>query len=107
MGLVARVIEASGIPTVLVSTGRDLTELVCPPRTLFVNFPMGNPFGPPHEVEVQRHILQTALELAGSGIDAGTIVDLEREWPEDFTDKVAATLLAMSPGDVEAQANKV
>ncbi len=106
MGLVARVIEASGIPTVLVSTGRDLTELVCPPRTLFVNFPMGNPFGPPHQIEVQRGILQAALELAASDIEAGTIVDLRDEWPEDFTDKVSATLLAMSPGDVAAQASK-
>ena len=34
-------LEAAGIPTVLVSTGRDLTELVCPPRSMFVNFPMG------------------------------------------------------------------
>ncbi len=89
-------IEASGIPTVLVSTGRDLTELVCPPRSLFVNFPMGNPFGPPHQPDVQRGILRTALELAGTDLVPGQIVDLPDQWPSDFTDKVTKSLLAMS-----------
>ena len=54
MGLVARVIEARGIPTVLVSTGRDLTQQVLPPRSVFVNFPMGNPFGKPGDVAMGR-----------------------------------------------------
>src|SRR5574337_2176340 len=44
-GLVARVVEQHGIATVNVSTGRDLSLLVKPPRTLFVNHPMGNAFG--------------------------------------------------------------
>ncbi len=105
MGLVARAIEAAGIPTVLVSTGRDLTELVCPPRTLFVNFPMGNPFGPADKPDVQRGILRAALELASTDMQAGSIVDLRDRWPEDFTEKVAKSLLAMTPDQVQAQAN--
>ena len=80
----------------LVSTGRDLTELVRPPRSLFVNFPMGNPFGPPNRPEYQRQILRTALELAGRDLAAGEIVDLRDTWPTDFTDKVTASLLAMT-----------
>ena len=88
----------------LVSTGRDLTELVCPPRSLFVNFPMGNPFGPPSQPDVQRGILLAALELAVSATEPGVIVDLRDQWPEDFSDKVAASLLAMTPSEVEAQA---
>ncbi len=80
----------------LVSTGRDLTELVCPPRSLFVNFPMGNPFGPPDKPDYQRRILQVALELAGSADTPGQIVDLQDVWPTDFTDKVTTSLLAMS-----------
>ncbi len=88
-------IEAAGIPTVLVSTGRDLTELVCPPRSLFVNYPMGNPFGPPDEPDVQRELLRTALRLAEQATVAGEIVDLDDTWPLDFTDKVTKSLLAM------------
>ncbi len=79
----------------LVSTGRDLTDLVCPPRSLFVNFPMGNPFGPPDAPEQQRSILLAALELASSATSYGTIVDWEQEWPSEFSEKVAANLLAM------------
>ncbi len=96
MGLVARVIEAAGIPTMLVSTGRDLTELVCPPRSLFVNFPMGNPFGPPNQPDYQRTLLKTALEMVTDFDEPGKIVDLRDSWPDDFTDKVTTSLLAMS-----------
>jgi hypothetical protein len=90
------VIEAAGIPTVLVSTGRDLTELVCPPRSLFVNFPMGNPFGPPLEPDYQRAVLRAALDLATTATVAGQIVDLQDAWPHDFTDKVTKSLLSMT-----------
>ncbi len=78
------------------STGRDLTELVRPPRSLFVNFPMGNPFGPPNEPDQQRRILRTALELAAGAATPGEIVDLGETWPDDFTEKVTTSLLAMT-----------
>ena len=80
----------------MVSTGRDLTELVCPPRSLFVNFPMGNPFGPPNEPDYQRNILRAALELAEHADSPGEIVDLKDTWPSDFTEKVTTSLLAMT-----------
>ncbi len=77
----------------LVSTGRDLTELVCPPRSLFVNFPMGNPFGPAGDPETQRSIVATALELGASAEPYGTIVDLGLDWRTDFTQKTTISLL--------------
>ena len=97
MGLVARVVEEAGIPTVLVSTGRDLTELVRPPRSLFVNHPMGNPFGRPGDAEQQATILRDALALFDQVTEAGTLVDAPYEWGEDFTPIVDRTLGAMSP----------
>ena len=93
MGLVARVIEESGISTMLVSTGRDLTELVRPPRSMFMNFPMGNPFGPPNDAHFQRRILRQALELTSTIDQPGRIVEPDEDWPVDFSDKVAAALL--------------
>ncbi len=95
MGLVARVVEAAGIPTALVSTGRDLTAQVLPPRSLFVNAPMGNHFGEPGAAEQQRRILTAALELPWTVDHPGAIVDWPEPWHEDFTDKVRSTLLAM------------
>ena len=84
MGLVARVVEATGIPTVTVSTRRDITALVRPPRSLFVNFPMGNSFGKAGDTEMQTKILRAALDLAVTATEPGVLVDLPIPWHEEF-----------------------
>ena len=84
MGLVARVVEESGIPTVVVSTGRDLSAQVRPPRTVFVNFPMGNPFGQPFDKHQQRTILLDALRALESIKVGGAMIDLPYQWPATF-----------------------
>lgn len=80
----ARVIEESGIPTVVVSTGRDLSAQVRPPRTVFVNFPMGNPFGKPFDKAQQRTILLDALHALESIKRGGEMIDLPYEWDVPF-----------------------
>ena len=84
MGLVARVVEDMGIPTVTVSTGRDITALVRPPRSLFVNHPMGNTFGRAGDRALQKEILRAALDLAVTATEPGVLVDLPPRWDEDF-----------------------
>jgi D-proline reductase (dithiol) PrdB len=81
---VARVIEEAGIPTVVVSTGRDLSAQVKPPRTVFVNFPMGNPFGKPFDVAQQRMILLDALHSLETVKAGGEMIDLPYKWDEEF-----------------------
>lgn len=97
MGLVARVIEEAGIPTVLVSTGRDLTQQVLPPRSVFVNFPMGNHFGRPFDREMQRRILLDALGLAERATAGGTLVDLPYEWSDPFASVVDDSAQGTTP----------
>ncbi len=80
----ARIVEEAGIATVLVSTGRDLSAQVKPPRTVFVNFPMGNPFGRPFDSECQRAILLDALQALGSVQSGGALIDLPYQWGEEF-----------------------
>jgi D-proline reductase (dithiol) PrdB len=87
---VARVIEETGIATVLVSTGRDLSAQVKPPRTVFVNFPMGNPFGRPFDRARQRAVLRDALHALDSVQRGGALVDLLYEWGEDFAMNLGA-----------------
>jgi hypothetical protein len=84
VGLVCRVVEEAGIATVCVSTGRDLTLQVRPPRSLFVNFPMGNAFGAPFDVDMQLAILRAALELGETATEPGVLVDLPYVWPRPF-----------------------
>ena len=81
MGLVCREVEAAGIPTVCVSTGRDLTAQVLPPRSLFVNFPMGNNFGAPFVAEQQSAILRRALALVEEVEAGGYLEDWPEQWP--------------------------
>ncbi len=67
-----------------VSTGRDLTAQVKPPRSLFVNHPMGNAFGAPGDTQAQTKILRAALQLVQTATQGGVLVDLPREWPKSF-----------------------
>jgi D-proline reductase (dithiol) PrdB len=97
VGLVARVIEEAGIPTVLVSTGRDLTVQVLPPRSVFATFPMGNPFGKPFDAAMQRQILLDALQLVERAPEGGTLIDLPYEWDEEFGAGVGSMSNAMTP----------
>jgi D-proline reductase (dithiol) PrdB len=85
VGLVCRVVEEAGIATVCVSTGRDLTVQVKPPRSLFVNFPMGNNFGAPFNSEQQRAILTRALALVHEVQEVdqgGYLEDWQEQWHE-------------------------
>ena len=84
MGLVCRVVEEHGIATVCVSTGRDLTAQVKPPRSVFVNHPMGNAFGAPGDTHTQLTILRAALQLVQTVQVGGVLVDLPCEWPRPF-----------------------
>jgi hypothetical protein len=87
---VARVVEEAGIATVLVSTGRDLSAQVKPPRTVFVNFPMGNPFGRPFDRVRQREILLDALHALDSVRRGGELIDLPYDWGEEFAMNLGA-----------------
>ena len=77
-------VEEAGIPTVVVSTGRDLSAQVRPPRTVFVNFPMGNPFGRPFDNVQQRTILLDALHALEIIKHGGDMIDLPYEWDVPF-----------------------
>lgn len=80
MGLVVRIVEQAGIPTVVVSTARDITQQVKPPRAVFVNHPMGNTFGHAGDRAVQSRILRAALDVVANATEAGTLIDLPQVW---------------------------
>jgi D-proline reductase (dithiol) PrdB len=78
------VLEEAGIPTVVISTARDISAQVKPPRTVFVNAPMGNTFGRPFDRARQRAILLDALRTLETVTVGGTLIDLPYEWDEKF-----------------------
>jgi hypothetical protein len=51
-----------------------------PPRTAFLDFPLGCPVGKPHEPEMQRAILRAALAAAPTFDAAWKIIELPFQW---------------------------
>ena len=90
MGAASHYLEAAGIPTTGISLVREHTASMQLPRFLWVSFPLGRPFGAPHEAALQKRVLQTALELFER---PGGPVLLE-DFPEDV------------PADTDASSNQ-
>ena len=86
MGLVARVIEASGIPTVTLNMIWPYQRLVGMPRVAAIEHPFGRPFGDVDDVETQTAVLRAALEVFSSAEDRGHVEHLPFVWPEDPKD---------------------
>ncbi|MGE5602966.1 MAG: hypothetical protein ACM30E_07935 [Nitrososphaerales archaeon] len=82
MGLIARAIEAAGIPTVCVVMNRDIAENVGIPRALHVHFPYGAPLGPAGHPETHTAVIREALDLFDTATAPGGIVESSVEWPE-------------------------
>ena len=83
MGLVARAIEARGIPTVTLSVVRNMTEAVPAPRNVLVKFRLGQVFGEPGHTAQQRTILRAALAALDDISESGGIVELPYRWKRE------------------------
>ncbi len=79
--MLARLIEAAGIPTVTVTMMPALAAAVLAPRIVGVEFPFGHPFGMADDQAMQRRVLETALTVLSGASAFGTRVDVDIEWP--------------------------
>ncbi len=61
----------------------DITRLVKPPRSVFVNFPLGHQTGKKFEPDLQKSILRDALNALHTIVEPGTILELPYKWAED------------------------
>lgn len=80
MSLVARHLEAHGIPTVVVGSARDIVEQCGVPRFVFTDFPLGNPCGRPYDADMQRTIVGTALDLLETARFPRTTIQTPFRW---------------------------
>jgi D-proline reductase (dithiol) PrdB len=79
--VLARWIEAAGIPTVTVTMMPAVAEERRAPRIVGVEFPFGHAFGVAHDSAMQRRTLELALRVLAGASTFGTRVDLDLEWP--------------------------
>jgi D-proline reductase (dithiol) PrdB len=83
VSLVARHLEANGVPTVIVGSALDVVEHCGVPRFYFTDFPLGNPCGHPWRPEMQRDIVRQALGLFETAKAPRTTVKAPLTWHED------------------------
>lgn len=64
------------------SSAYDITTLIKPPRTAYLDYLLGNAVGRPEEPEEQRTILRAALSLLQTAREPGELVELPNRWPD-------------------------
>jgi D-proline reductase (dithiol) PrdB len=79
VGLIARCIEAAGVPTVSMTSAWDVTAAVRPPRSLYVHHPLGHQTGRPGDLAGQVTIVRAALGAAPT-LARGEIRALPFRW---------------------------
>jgi D-proline reductase (dithiol) PrdB len=82
VGLIAREIEAAGVPTICMTSAWDITEAVIPPRSVYLHYPLGHTSGRPGDAQGQLAIARAALH-AGVEARRGEIVSLPFRWSGD------------------------
>jgi len=80
LALVARHLEAHGIPTVLMGAAKDIVEFCGVPRLLFSDFPLGNAAGRPYDLPSQDATLELALRVLEAAPAARTTVQNPLRW---------------------------
>ena len=81
--LVARHLEANGLPTVVMGCAKDIVEQAAVARFLFSDFPLGNSAGKPHDVASQDRTLELALQVLESAVGSRTTMQSPLRWNAD------------------------
>ena len=81
--LLARYLEAAGIPTVIMGAAKDIVEYCGVPRLLFSDFPLGNAAALPNNIESQDSNFELALRLLEGAPGPRTTVQSPLVWASD------------------------
>lgn len=81
--LLARYLEAAGIPTVIMGAAKDIVEYCGVPRLLFSDFPLGNAAALPNNIQSQDSNFELALRLLEGAPAARTTVQSPLVWASD------------------------
>jgi len=106
VGALGHFLERQGIPTTGISLVREHTEVVRPPRALWVTFELGRPLGIPDDAPFQRRVAKAALDLLDR-TDSPLIADYPEhiEEPADFSGWACPINLA--PAQVDSLAAEI
>jgi D-proline reductase (dithiol) PrdB len=103
MSLVARALEAAGMPTVVMGCAKDIVEHVGVPRLLFSDFPLGNAAGKPNDRLSQEATLELALKVLESAPGPRTTVQSPQAWSPSHDWKLDySNIERVSPQEIAA-----
>ena len=80
--IIARHLEAHGIPTTCLGSALDILESGRPPRATFVDYPLGHTAGKPFDPADQRDVVCAALAGLETVTQPGEIRILPHRWDE-------------------------
>ena len=83
MGLVARKIEAAGIPTVTLNMIWVYQNMIGMPRVAAIEHPFGRPYGDVGDAKTQGAVLRAALDVATRAEHPGHVEHLPFRWHEE------------------------
>jgi D-proline reductase (dithiol) PrdB len=83
VSLLARHLEANGLPTVIVGCARDIVEHCGVPRFVFSDFPLGNSAGKPFDSVSQADTLELALHTLETTSAPRSTVQSPQRWSVD------------------------
>jgi D-proline reductase (dithiol) PrdB len=83
VSLVARHLEENGIATVIIGSALDIVEHCGVPRFVYSDFPLGNPCGSPFDVDMQRQVVATAVDLLEQAQQPRSVVKMPLKWRDD------------------------
>jgi hypothetical protein len=85
---------------------REHTEIVRPPRALWVTFELGRPLGIPDDPPFQRRVVKAALELLGH-TDGPILADYPEDVPEVADFSGWACPINLAPSQVDSLAAEI
>lgn len=71
------------------SSAWSITASANPPRSVFVDYPLGHTTGRPNHLVEQTGIVSSALALIASATEPGRIVPLPLAWPDEWKNQAA------------------
>jgi hypothetical protein len=90
--VLAHFLEEEGVPTASISLIRPHTEIIKPPRALWVPFELGRPLGPPDNTAFQKRVLAALLGLLEA--PAGPVLE---DFPDDEPESSAGPAVLACP----------
>ena len=90
-------LESHGITTVNLSINLEISEKIGAPRTVFVRYPHGAPFGEPHAVHQQMTVLRDLLRAAQELAAPGNILEPGYQWRRTAFQPVSPGSFEMKP----------